>query len=129
MLLLVCVVAMAAATTGCVRTASGRTAGAVPLVRDSVEGRYERTVEQVYAAALQVMRSNGVINNELLLHDDQHGARAIEGRVNQRRVWIRVEAVDALVTSVIVQARTSAGGTDMRLANELQKQIAVQLAR
>ena len=54
-------------------------------------------------------------------------AKAIEGRVNQRRVWIRVEPVDDLVTSVVVQARTSAGGTDRELAHDLEKQIAIRL--
>jgi hypothetical protein len=108
---------------------SGRSAGAVPLVSDSVEGRYERTVDAVYAAAVQVMKANGVIQNEVILHNEDSASRAIEGRVNQRRVWIRVEAVDPVVTSVVVQVRTSAGGTDKALAHELEKQIALKLVK
>lgn len=115
--------------TGCVKTVSGRSAGAVPLVSDSVEGRYERTVDAVYAAAVQVMKANGVIQNEVILHNEDSASRAIEGRVNQRRVWIRVEAVDPVVTSVVVQVRTSAGGTDKALAHELEKQIALKLVK
>jgi hypothetical protein len=64
-----------------------------------------------------------------MLHQgDDSVAKALEGRVNQRRIWIRVEPVDDLVTSVVVQARTSAGGTDRELAFELEKQIAIKLA-
>jgi len=114
--------------TGCVRTVSDRDAAAVPFVKDKVEARYERSVDQVYDAALYVVQFNGTIQNEVILHQADATARAIEGRVDQRRVWIRVEPVDAKVTSVVVQARTSAGGTDMNLAHELDKQIALRLA-
>ncbi len=112
---------------GCVGTVSERKTAAVPLVKDKIEGRYERTVQQVYDAALYVIKFNGTLQNEIILHKDEIPARAIEGRVNQRKVWIRVEPVDAKVTSVVVQARTSGGGTDMTLAYELEKQIALQL--
>jgi hypothetical protein len=114
-------------TAGCVGTVSERKTAAVPLVKDKIEGRYERTVQQVYDAAIYVIKFNGTIQNEIILHKNEIPARAIEGRVNQRKVWIRVEPVDAKVTSVTVQARTSGGGTDMRLAYELEKQIALQL--
>ncbi len=114
--------------TGCVRTVSDRDAAAVPLVKDRVESRYERTVQQVYDAALYVIKFNGTIQNEVILHQEDAKAHAIEGRVNQRRVWVRVEPVDAKVTSILTEVRTSAGGTDMNLAHELDKQIALRLA-
>lgn len=115
---------------GCVNTVSDRKTAAVPLVKDRIEGRYERTVQEVYDAAIHVIKFNGSLQNEVTIHqDDGIPARAIEGRVNQRRIWIRVEPVDAGVTSVIVQARTSGGGTDMNLAHELEKQIALQLVK
>jgi hypothetical protein len=129
MMLLLGGLATALLATGCVKTVSGRSTGAVPLVSDSAEGRYERSVDAVYAAAQAVMRQNGVIQNEIILHNDSAGSRAIEGRVNQRRVYIRVEAVDQVVTSVVVQVRTSAGGTDKKLAYELEKQIALRLVK
>ncbi|MCU0770602.1 MAG: DUF3568 family protein [Verrucomicrobia bacterium] len=112
---------------GCVGTVSEKKTAAVPFVKDKIEGRYERTVPQVYEAALHVVKLNGTLQNEMILHKQEIPARAIEARVNQRKVWIRVEPVDAKVTSVVVQARTSGGGTDMRLAYELEKQIALQL--
>ncbi len=115
--------------TGCVKTVSGRSAGAVPLLSDSAEGRYERSVDDVYAAAVKVMKANGVIQNEIILHNEDSASRAIEGRVNERRVWIRVAAVDPVVTSVVVQVRTSGGGTDKALAYELEKQIALKLVK
>jgi len=43
-------------------------------------------------------------------------------------VWIRVEAIDPQITQVTVQARTSVGG-DSQEAHELDKEIALQLAR
>lgn len=115
-------------TAGCVGTVSERKAAAVPFVKDKIEGRYERTVQEVYDASVYVIKLNGTLQNEVTLHKEDAAARALEGRVNQRRVWIRVEPVDAVVTSVVVQARTSGGGTDMNLAYELEKQIALQLA-
>jgi hypothetical protein len=36
--------------------------------------------------------------------------------------------VDAKVTAVTVQVRTTGGGTDLDLTQELQTQIAIQLA-
>ena len=52
----------------------------------------------------------------------------MEAKVNGRNVWVRVEPVDTKITSVIVQVRTKGGGADLQLTQELQKQIAVQLA-
>jgi hypothetical protein len=112
---------------GCVGTVNDRKTAAVPFVKDRIEGRYERTVSEVYDAAVYVLKQNGTLQNEVTLHQTDAAARALEGRVNKRRIWIRVEPVDEMVTSVIVQARTSAGGTDRNLAFELEKQIALQL--
>lgn len=113
---------------GCVGTVNGKRTGAVPLVNDKVEGRYERTPSQVYDAAKEVLRFNGTLLNESTIHGTNN-VLALEGKVNQRKVWIAVQPVDAKVTSVIVQARTSGGGTDRPLCHELDKQIALKLAR
>jgi hypothetical protein len=112
---------------GCVKTVSDSKTGGVPFVKDKVEGRYERTVQEVFDAAVYVVKFNGTLQNEATLYDKDDTARSVEGRVNKRRIWIRVQAVDPKVTSVMVQARTSAGGTDMNLAYQLEKQIALQL--
>jgi hypothetical protein len=39
-----------------------------------------------------------------------------------------VEPVDPVVTSVKVQVRSKGGGTDLTLTQEIQKQIAIELA-
>jgi Protein of unknown function (DUF3568) len=113
---------------GCVGTVSGKKTGAVPFVKDKVEGRYERTPAQVYEAAKAVLLFNGTLLSETTLHGTNN-VLALEGKVNQRSVWIAVQPVDAKVTSVVVQARTSGGGSDIGLVHELDKQIAVKLTR
>ena len=113
---------------GCVGTVNDRSTPAVPFVKDKFEGRYARTPEQVYAAAEEVLKANGVIERESVLNPGANQVRTLEGKVDGRTVWVRVEPVDAKVTSVIVQVRTKGGGSDLQLTQELQKQIAVKLA-
>lgn len=114
---------------GCVGTLDGRRQAGVPFVKDRVEGRYERPVERVYAAAREVIRFNGTLVRESTQHGETSTVRILEGKVNQRTVWVRVEPVDPKVTSVVVQVRTPAGGKDLDLAHEIEKQIALQLTR
>lgn len=114
-------------TAGCVGTVADRKTGGIPLTKDKIHSRYERSVDQVYNAALEVVRLNGSVVNEVTLNPDTDDiALSIEGRVNKRRVYIRVQSVDDIVTQVDVQVRRGAG-TDMTLAYELSKQIAVHL--
>jgi hypothetical protein len=121
---------IAVATAGCITTVSGTKTAAVPFVRDSVEGRYERSVDEVYRAAVQVMNSNGVMLTEYIPHDSTNAARALKGRVNQNTVWIRAQqTVDPKITEVSVEARTKWGGRDLDMVHELEKEIALQLAR
>jgi len=116
-------------TAGCVSTVSGKKTAGVPFVRDRIEGRYERPADQVYEAAREVLRLNGVLVSESTLHGgvSAGGIRTLEGRVNQRKVWISVEQIDPRVSAVTVQARTSGGGSDLYLCHELEKQIALRL--
>jgi hypothetical protein len=114
--------------TGCVSTVNDQHTFALSPGSDKFEGRYKRTPDQVYAAAVDVMKNNGVITRETIISPGANQVRAIEGKVSERSVWIRVQAVDTMVTSVTVQVRTKGGGTDLTLTQELQKQIAVQLA-
>ncbi len=113
---------------GCVSTVNDRSTAAVPFVKDKFESRYQRTPDQVYAAAVEVIKSNGVLLRETILNPGPNQARTIEAKVNGRNVWVRVEAVDPTVTSVTVQVRTKGGGSDLQLTQELQKQIAIKLA-
>ena len=114
---------------GCVGTVSGRRTAGVPWVKDRVTGHYERTVDQVYGAAKEVVKANGTLVNETILHSETNDVKTIEAKVNQRTVWVRVEPVDATLTAVAVQTRTPGGVSDLELAHELEKEIALKLAR
>jgi len=113
---------------GCVKTVNDRHTGAVPWVNDKFEGKYERTVPQVYDASVYVVKTMGTISRESVLSPGSNEVKTIEGKINDRKVWVRVEPVDAKVTSVIVQVRTSAGGSDKPLTHEIEKNIAIKLA-
>ena len=113
---------------GCVGTVNDRKAFALSPGKDRYEGRYERSVDQVYAAAVEVMKYNGTVLRETVINPGPQQVKAIEAKVNTRNVWVRVQAVDTKVTSVTVQVRGKGGGTDQTLTQELQKQIAVKLA-
>ena len=113
---------------GCVSTVNDRHAAAVPFVKDQFESRYERTPDQVYAAAEEVLKSNGTILRMSVINPGANAVKTLEGKVDTSNVWMRVEAVDPKVTSVTVQVRTKGGGSDLQLTQELQKQIAVKLA-
>ena len=112
---------------GCVRTVNDRHAFAWSPGRDTFESRYERSVDQVYTAAVEVIKLNGALTRESILDPGTNSVRSIEGKVNARNGWVRVEPVDPKVTSVRVQVRSKGGGTDLDLTQELQKQIAIQL--
>jgi len=112
---------------GCVSTVSGGKTGGVPFIKDSVEGRYERSVDEVFTAAKDVITNDGVLVNESILHTETNMVKTAEGKINQRSVWVRVEAVDPKVTSIAVQTRTSAGGSDLDLAHQVEKEIALKL--
>jgi len=116
-------------TAGCVSTVTGGSVAGDPLVKDKVEGRYERPLDQVYDAAKEVVKFNGVMVKESILHTETNMVKTVEGKVNQRTVWVRVEAMDPKITGVAVQARTSGGGSDLDLAHEIEKQIALKLVR
>jgi Protein of unknown function (DUF3568) len=114
---------------GCIRTVSGNKAGAIPFKRDRIEGRYERPMSAVYQAAKEVLQFNGMVTAESTLSSTNTTALALEGKVNQRSVWIRVEQVEPQISSVVVQARNKWGGSDMDLVHELEKEIALKLVR
>jgi hypothetical protein len=112
---------------GCVSTVNERTTPGMPFVKDKIQGRYERPVDQIFAAAKDVVRENGVLINESTIYNETNAVKTVEGKVNQRNVWIRVQAVDPKYTDVTVQTRTPGGGSDIDLAAELEKQIALKL--
>jgi hypothetical protein len=114
--------------TGCVSTVSDQHTAAVPFVKDKFESRYERTTDQVYAAALAVVKQNGTVTRESVISPGPNQVKTIEAKVNGRNVWVRVTPVDPKLTSVVVQVRTTGGGSDLDLTQQLQNQIGIQLA-
>jgi hypothetical protein len=120
---------LAVIAAGCVDTVSGRKTAGVPFIKDRIEARYERSVDDCFNAAKQVVTESGVLNNEGIMHDQTNLVKTVEGKVNQRTVWIRVEQVEPRISAVSVQTRTSGGGSDIDLAALIDKQIALKLAR
>ena len=70
-------------------------------------------MEPVFQAARAVVAENGMLINEGTLYGQTNAvgnvARTIKGKVNERMVYIRVEALDPKITATAVQTRTSAG--------------------
>jgi hypothetical protein len=118
-------------TAGCVSTVSDTHSPALTWSTDKISARYQRSLEQVYAAAVQVVNNNGVVLTEYIPHDTTNSVRALSAKVNDKNVWVRVEAVDASkpITALTIQARSSWGVSDVTLASELVTEVALQLAR
>jgi len=114
--------------TGCVSTVNDEHAFALVPGKDQFESRYERTPDAVYAAALDAVKANGTVTRESVISPGPNESKTIEAKANGRNVWVRVRPVDAKVTSVTVQVRTSGGGTDLDLAQQLSTQIGIKLA-
>lgn len=112
----------AAMISGCVGTVDGRHRAGVPLAKDKVIARYERAPKDIWIAAQDVIKYNGVLTNV-----DQLQA-TLQGSVDTRTVWVRVDQDDPKYTRVTVQARTKGGLADVALASEIDKQIAIRLA-
>jgi hypothetical protein len=121
--------AAAVVATGCVHTVSDTSTLATTWSKDSVAGRYQRTVDQVYQASVLVIQQNGVLLTEYIPHDSTNTVRSLMGRVNDLKVWVRVEGIDNKTTQVDVEARSKWGTTDINVVHELEKEIALQLAR
>ncbi len=107
---------------GCVETIDGRHRAGVPLTRDRVEGRYDRTPAELWTAAKDVLKHQGTLLGEDTLKN------VLEASVDERRVWVRIEEFDTKTSRILVQARTKGGGADMEMAAFIDKQIAVRLA-
>ena len=112
---------LALAGSGCVNTIGGHSRPGIPIGRDRLESRYERSVDQLLAATREVLQFNG------RLYSDDIITKTLEAKVDTRTVWVKIEEVDPKVTRVIVQARKSNGAPDIALASEIDKQIALHL--
>jgi hypothetical protein len=114
--------ALAVLGSGCVGTIDGGTKAGVPFVKDTLESKYERPVAQIISAAKVVLDRNGKLTGDNTVNN------TLVGRVDTRTVWIRVTELDNQVSQVITQVRTRGGRSDIDLASEIDKQIALQLA-
>ena len=122
-LILLAVSALAVFASGCVATVDGHTRAAVPFVKDKIVSRYQRPVAQIFAAARKVLEDNGRLNSVDTLNN------SLVAKVDTRTIWVKVTEVDPTVSEVLVQVRKRNGGTDIDLASEIDKQIALQLVR
>ena len=107
---------------GCIRTVDDRRHMAMPFQRDKIEGRYEYPVDRVFGVAKDVLQLNGQLTGENTINN------SLEGIIDTRRVWVRVDPVGDRWTRATVQARTRGGSADLYLASEVDKQIAIRLA-
>ena len=118
-----------AVVVGCVSTVNDRSTPGFPIGKDKLENRYERTMDQAYKASVEVVGRMGSVTRESTINPGTNEVKAVEGKVNDRHVWVRVQAVDPKVSAITVQVRTPAGGTDLSLTHEIATQIAVQLTQ
>lgn len=125
--------AIAALAAGCVDTVTGEKTMGVPFIKDKIESRYDRPADEVFAAAKEVVKEDGVLLNEGTLYNQTNAVnnvvRTVQGKVNQRSVWVAVAQVDPKISDVTVQTRTQGGVADIDLAAEIDKQIALKLVR
>jgi len=118
---LVAVGVLLAFNTGCTSTPEGRRVAAVPFGKDTIESRYERPVESIFAAAKEVLRFNGTLYGENTI------SHTLEAKVDTRTVWVGVDEVEPKISRVIVKARKKNKTADVDLAAEIDKQIALRL--
>src|SRR5688572_13245716 len=92
---------------GCYSAADGHMKAGVPVSKDKIVSRYERSVQQILSAARVVLAQNGQIQS------DDTAANVLLAKVNQRNVWVKASRVDDKVSEVVVQTRTRAGVGDV----------------
>ena len=119
--LVACVAALL--VSGCVNTVDGRREVGVPFIKDQVQGRYPRSAQELFAASKDVLGFNGTVTSEDVIRG------TLEASIDTKSVWVKVESIDPKVSQVTVQVRTRNGGTDVELARELDKEIALRLER
>jgi hypothetical protein len=114
--------ALVPAFTGCVGTVDDSNKAGWPFSKDTIESRYPRSIDQLTVATREVLARNGTITS------DDAVTRVVRAKVNNRTVYVKLEELEPQVTRVLVQVRAGAG-SDINLASEIDKQIALQLAK
>ena len=108
--------------TGCVSTVDGHSKMGVPLMKDSVDSRYERPLTTMIAATKAVLGNIGtVVSHDVI-------SNVVSAKVGTSTVWVKVMEVEPRLSAITVQARAKGGGADVDLASEVDKQIALHLA-
>lgn len=102
---------------GCVSTVDGRSHPGMPITSDMKESSYERPVDQIFAAAKDVLKLNGTLVAENTIN------HSLEAKIDTRTVWVAIDEIEPKVSRVRVQARTKGGRGDVDLASEIDKQI------
>lgn len=95
----------------------------MPFAKDSIVSRYNRPVATVFAAAKEVLAFNGTLTSENLIDN------TVTAKADSKTIYVKVTEVEAGVAQIATQVRGSAGGPDIDLASEIDKQIAIKLAQ
>ncbi len=106
---------------GCYRTVDGHVKAGMPMKKDKIVSRYERPLADVFQSAKEVLAFNGTLRREDTINN------TLESKIDTRTVRIKVIEEDPSLCQVIVQVRTKGGGSDIDLASEIDKQVALQL--
>jgi hypothetical protein len=108
--------------TGCVSTVDGHSKMGVPLMKDSIQSRYERSKATMVTATKAVLGNIGTVTAQDVINN------VITAKVDTRTVWVKIFEVEPRLSALIVQARSKGGAPDVDLASEVDKQIALYLA-
>src|SRR4029434_1990210 len=114
-------------TAGCVGTVTGGNTSGTHYAKDQLEGVYKRSVDEVFNAAKTSVEELGIVTKHGTLNEQTNVVKFVEGKINEGKIWIRVEGVDPKTTSVAVQARTKNGHADIETAHQIEKNIALKL--
>ncbi|MGN6386742.1 MAG: hypothetical protein ACTHMT_10940 [Verrucomicrobiota bacterium] len=106
---------------GCHSTPTGQMRVGPPLMKDTIESRYQRPVPQIFSAARQVLEHNGTLTAENTIN------HSLEAKVDNRNVVIIVDEVEPGVSRIRTEVRKKIGTPDVDLAAEIDKQIALRL--
>lgn len=115
--------AVVGVSTGCYSTETGRTKFGLPFAKDVIVSRYSKPVATVFAAAKEVLAFNGTLTSENLIDN------TLTARADSKTIYVKVAEVEAGISQISTQVRGSAGGPDIDLASEIDKQIAIKLAQ
>lgn len=120
-------VAVAVGLIGCVSKVTETQPSSKPAYQDRIENRYAKSVDQVYAAAQKAVESFGNVTRAGNVLSATNQVRTVEGEINGRSIYIRLEEIAPRTTTAVVQVRTKLGSTDLRVAKDVVRQIGVYL--